>query len=152
MLQEYLITLFGKTTNRNVKIGYRDGFLVAVSIPESESFDDLATSFLLNWLRSQITESQMLTNVDDTTQLVRFRAEAIAPDITFDSFWNAYGYKVGNRKRAEKEWSRLNPEDRVRCLQGVKRYSMWIAQRRNQDKLYPETFLSQSRWENEFKM
>jgi hypothetical protein len=152
MLQEYLITLYGKTANRNVRIGYRDGKLALVSIPEGEEFDDAAITFLLNWLRSQISETQMLENRNDTTLVVRFRADIIEPDVTFASFYNAYGYKVGNKKRAEAEWNKLSPEDKVRCLQGVRRYNVWIAQRRSQEKLYPETFLSQSRWENEFKI
>jgi len=151
-MQEYLITLYGKQSSRSVRIGYREGKLASFSIPENENFDEVGTIFLLNWLRSQTVETEMLKNVDDITLVVRFRAEAIVADISFDVFWNAYGYKVGNKKRAEKEWNRLTSEDRILCLRGIRRYNMWIAQRRNQDKLYPETFLSQSRWENEYSL
>lgn len=152
MLQEYLVTLFGKNTNRTVKIGYRDGLLVSHSIPESEDYDDKATSFLHNWLRSQVEETKMLENVHDATLLVRFRADKMEVDTGFDAFWNAYNYKVGNKKKAMTEWEKLPQEDRVRCLRSLPRYEIWLKQKTKQEKIYPERYLSQSRWENEYKV
>lgn len=71
-------------------------------------------------------------------------------DTSFEAFWNGYDYKVGKKDRAIKLWNALTHSEKVLALQGVKKYNRWIAGR-SIEKSYPETFLSQRRWENEFK-
>ncbi|GEM_PF-5675290 len=67
-------------------------------------------------------------------------------DLSFEHFWEAYGYKVGNKGRARKLWTALNDEERLLALRGA------VHQRRHSeshktDMPYAETYLSQRRWE-----
>jgi hypothetical protein len=77
--------------------------------------------------------------------------EAIQDDTTFPGFWNAYNYKVGNKKRAEKLWTLLNEQEKLLALSSIRKYDRYLAQRPKMEKAYPETWLAQRRWENEFK-
>lgn len=70
-------------------------------------------------------------------------------DLSFAVFWNSYAYKVGNKATVERKWNALKPEDRLLALQGI------IRQRRHSeakhtDMPYPQTYIDQRRWENEF--
>lgn len=67
----------------------------------------------------------------------------------FTIFWEAYAYKVGKKARAEKIWKALNDSDRVLAIEAIKPYDRWLSSKHNLEKVYPETYLSQRRWENE---
>lgn len=149
-MTEYLITLFGQTENRTLKLGYREGKMVLFQVPDE--FDAASLPWLHNWLWSQLDESKMLENIHDTSLKVRFRADLMQVDTSFNAFWNAYNYKVGNKKTAEKHWNTLNEETRVAVLKSIPRYDAWLRQKTKQDKIYPERYLGQSRWENEYKI
>lgn len=71
-------------------------------------------------------------------------------DLSFDAFWTKYAYKVGDKKKAEKLWSKLNDADRSLALNNIDKYSRFAFER-NIDKVYPERYLSQERFKNEFK-
>lgn len=73
----------------------------------------------------------------------------IPQDLSFEAFWNTYGYKMGNKKRAIKLWAELNEGDRVEVFKHLPKYAIYLKQRSGMQKVYPETFLSQRRWENE---
>ena len=70
-------------------------------------------------------------------------------DLGFEAFWKAYGYKVGGKARAEKLWGRLGEEERLLALGGIWKQRLH-SERHKTDMPYPETYLSQRRWENEF--
>lgn len=76
-------------------------------------------------------------------------ANITCQDLSFSMFWNTYAYKVGNKTTVEKKWNALKPEDRLLAMQGI------IRQRRHSeakhtDMPYPQTYIDQRRWENEF--
>ena len=73
--------------------------------------------------------------------------EEAAP--TFERFWNAYGYKVGNKATVEKKWNALKPEDRLLALQGISRQRRHSESHKT-DMPYPQTYIDQRRWENVF--
>ena len=73
--------------------------------------------------------------------------EATAP--TFELFWNAYGYKVGNKARVAKKWERLPEGERVLAMAAIPRYRRF-AEGKKIELVYPETYIDQRRWENEF--
>lgn len=77
------------------------------------------------------------------------RIDVVPPNLSFDHFWNSYGYKYGDKKRAEKLWSALTDADRIKALASIKAYNLWLS-KTTIAKLYPETYLSQRRWENDF--
>lgn len=74
----------------------------------------------------------------------------ILEDLSFDAFWKAYAYKIGKKARAEKLWELMSEGERTEALKAIPRYKRWLALRQTVEQLYPETYLSQRRWENEF--
>ena len=70
-------------------------------------------------------------------------------DVTFVHFWNRYSYKVGNKARAMKLWNALPEMERLLALGAIEKQRRHSESRRT-DMPYPETYLSQRRWENQF--
>ena len=68
---------------------------------------------------------------------------------TFERFWNAYGYKVGNKARVQKKWNALPEGERVLAMAAIPRYRRF-AEGKRIELVYPETYIDQRRWENEF--
>jgi hypothetical protein len=66
----------------------------------------------------------------------------------FDNFWDAYAYKVGHNKRAKRLWGLLSESERRAAITGIRRYNSYLAQHPTIEKAYPETYLSQKRWES----
>lgn len=77
-----------------------------------------------------------------------FKLEEINQDLSFINFWNTYKHKVGNKKRAERLWDLLSDTDKAKALNYIKRYENILLQG-NVQKLYPETYLNQRRFDNE---
>jgi len=80
-----------------------------------------------------------------------FIIQAVPEDITFQAFWKAYDHKVGDKHRAEKLYNLLNDIQKTQVLTSIPRYNTFLQKHATQERCYPETYLSQSRWENEFK-
>ncbi len=74
----------------------------------------------------------------------------ILAKLSFADFWNTYAYKVGNKGKAEKLWHGLSDADRTKCFNSIARYKQHLANN-NIDTLYPERYLSQRRFDNEYK-
>lgn len=72
-------------------------------------------------------------------------------DLSFEAFWDLYDYKVGNKIRARKHWEQLDDATRAMAIQKVKEYNFYMAHKTH-DKVFPERWLSQKRYENEFKL
>lgn len=71
--------------------------------------------------------------------------------LSFNDFWNAYAYKVGNKSRAEKLWNILSEPERAAALLAIRKYDGYLAGRPKMEKAYPETWLNQRRWENHYQ-
>ncbi len=80
-----------------------------------------------------------------------FTMSEVYDDTSFDAFWKAYNYKVGNKARAEKLWKLLSEIQKMQVLIRIKQYDAYLMTHPAQEKCYPETFLHQKRWENEFR-
>ena len=78
--------------------------------------------------------------------------EAVPTDLSFPVFWEAYGYKLGDKKRAMVLWTSLTDADRLKCLRAIPQYNQWLKQKPHIERLYPETFLKQRRFDNIFKL
>ena len=70
-------------------------------------------------------------------------------DVSFEAFWNAYAYKVGNKSRVQKKWNLLPEKERILAIGAIARYKRFAESKRI-ERVYPETYLDQRRWENEF--
>lgn len=71
-------------------------------------------------------------------------------DLSFATFWTKYAYKVGDKKKAEKLWIKLNDADKTLALINIEKYNRFVFER-GIDKVYPERYLSQERFKNEFR-
>lgn len=80
-----------------------------------------------------------------------FAVKHLPPDLSFDAFWNAYEYKVGNRTKCKQLWNKLTDGERIAVLESIPKYNRWLKLKVTVDRIYPERYLSQKRYENEFK-
>lgn len=74
----------------------------------------------------------------------------IQSDLSFAAFWELYDYKLGNKERAKQHWNKLDDATRQVVMQKVLEYNYYMAQQTHA-KVFAERFLSQKRWENDFK-
>lgn len=70
-------------------------------------------------------------------------------DYSFERFWNLYGYKVGNKDRVKKKWERLPEGEKILALGSIPRYRRFT-ECKHIEMTYPETYIDQRRWENEY--
>ncbi len=70
-------------------------------------------------------------------------------DYSFERFWNLYGYKVGNKDRVKKKWDRLPEGEKILALGSIPRYRRFT-ESKHIEMTYPETYIDQRRWENEY--
>lgn len=70
------------------------------------------------------------------------------PDITFDAFWNSYKLKR-NKMDAQKVWKKLNDNDKVQAILGIRRYDGWLRQQNGIAKKLADTYLKKRTWEDD---
>lgn len=90
-----------------------------------------------------------ITQLDHYKASEIFRIEEIKQDLSFKSFWNTYAHKVGNKPRAEKLWDLLKDLDKAKALSYIAKYNNFLLNNNGIQKLYPETYLNQKRFDNE---
>lgn len=71
-------------------------------------------------------------------------------DVSFEKFWQVYGKKVGNKSGVEKKWGKLSWEEKVLAIGCVGRMRRYY-ESKGIELPYPETYINQRRWENEFE-
>ena len=121
------------------------GLLINFSVENSDKMTDNELIWLLQ--HTPIHEYRVGKIVPDSkNKLKLIKAQS---DLSFQNFWSVYNYKVGNKAKAEKLWSKMTDNERVACFEGITRYDYWLSTTTTA-KVYPERFLSQKRWENEF--
>jgi hypothetical protein len=109
------------------------------------------TKTQVGWLKNTVpADEQELPALTNTYNFISI--EKAPTDLSFNAFWELYAYKVGKKDRAIRLWQGLNEAERVKCLRSIPRYKMWLAQKQSIEMLYPETYLAQKRYENEFKI
>ena len=139
-MEKYLIK--GKTSQAVIAFDDK-GILSALHFEQCDAA-------AINWLLTSVpTEHKHLGtfghNYKSKVQII-----PILEDLSFDAFWKAYAYKIGKKARAEKLWELMSEGERTEALKAIPRYKRWLASRQTVEQLYPETYLSQRRWENEF--
>lgn len=91
---------------------------------------------------------QLATLIHDSRTVTVTR---LATDLRFETFWDAYAYKVGHKARAEKLWDKLSDVDRQMALDSIIGYNYYLMCRPNMERLYAETYLSQRRFETDYR-
>lgn len=71
------------------------------------------------------------------------------PDLSFDAFYNAYGYKI-KKVVAQRSWNRLSRADRMNALTGIRSYDNHLKRHPNKQKANPSTYLNQRYWEDDY--
>jgi hypothetical protein len=71
-------------------------------------------------------------------------------DLSFAEFWNKYAYKVGDKKRCEKIWDKLDDANKTKAIVAIQKYRRFC-EVHNIPMVYPERYLSQERYSNDFK-
>lgn len=69
------------------------------------------------------------------------------PNISFDTFWDAYDKKVGKKSKLEKKWNKLTDRERSAILAHIPLYI--AAQPNKQFRKNPETYLNNESWNDE---
>ena len=72
------------------------------------------------------------------------KVTAITEEVTFEQFWEKYGYKV-DKKVAEKRWNNLPKKDRAQAYDFIDRYKSQVNIQGIAMK-HPKTYLSQEPW------
>ena len=67
----------------------------------------------------------------------------------FDDFYNQYGRKI-NRARAEKQWAKMNNNERHLAIKSIKKYEGFLKMHQWRQKQDPDTFLNAKMWESDF--
>ena len=140
-------------------VQFRDGRAILVAGRCVLSYD--SRGILLSVVvEMQLSEDQanwfwsaFLPVLESEVMQIRNKQVLISPilvKLSFVDFWNAYAYKVGNKGKCEKFWHGLNDVDRTKCFNSIVKYKQHIAMH-NIDTLYPERYLSQRRFDNEYK-
>ena len=143
-MNKYTITFKGHKANIPVDVAYGEsGKLRSLDFGEQE-----ISSEALTYCYNKIPAHESDLGQIGFLALV----EAVPQDLSFTAFWEKYGYKIGNKTRAMKEWTALNTADRIKCLRAIPQYHQYLKNKPNIDRLYPETFLHQRRFENQFKL
>lgn len=68
--------------------------------------------------------------------------------MSFEQFWDAYGYKK-DRISAERTWNRLSAKDRKAAMAGIEAYRKDCANN-NRMMCYAQGYLNRRRWEDDF--
>ncbi|MDD2962548.1 MAG: hypothetical protein PHQ65_12005 [Bacteroidales bacterium] len=79
-----------------------------------------------------------------------FVVQEVPQDLSFEAFWLRYNYKVGKKERAKKLWQSMTDDEHAAALLSIKKYNAYLINHPTIERAYPETWLSQRRWENSF--
>lgn len=78
------------------------------------------------------------------------KVELVPPDLSFKAAWDEYGYKLGNKKRAEKLWNDLTESQKIQFFNSLPGYNYYLSVKKI-ERLYLETYLFQLRFEHDYK-
>jgi len=144
-MDKYTITIKKKATAVAVA-GYEDGVCRFLQIETPGLTPEQA-----GWILRTVPASEAeLAGMEQVFPFVK--VEIVPTDLSFNAFWDAYAYKVGKQERARKLWASMSDADKTKCLRSIPRYNQWLSSKFNMERLYPETYLSQSRFNNDFKI
>ncbi len=81
-----------------------------------------------------------------------FTISEVKQGLNFSDFWEAYDYKVGKKNRTERLWDAMTEAERAQAMASISKYNLYLAQHPGIEKAYPDTWLNQRRWENQYKL
>ncbi len=89
-----------------------------------------------------------LSRLEKWKMLKYVKVIQVSEDISFTIFWNKYANKVGNKQRAMRLWDALPDAEKMKAIENIRTYNKYLFMNPNVQKLNPETYLNQQRWNN----
>jgi len=88
------------------------------------------------------------TNVEvDVKEDVKGKVKEETNKIDFDTFWDLYDKKVGDKTKLKKKWDKLSLEIQTKALEHITEYKK--AQQDKQYRKNPDTYLNNKSWNDE---
>lgn len=144
---KYLIK--GEKLRRGILLTYNDSGLLV-------GFDaEGATNGQIEWAHNhiQLTISGIPMLESQVKQWRRKGVDLhlvkVETDLSFDSFWNSYGYKKGKKSSVERIWKSMCDVERAAALTYIKKYNHYLAQNPHIQRMYPQTYLNRKEWQND---
>lgn len=124
----------------NVQVSYKDGVICGATVEDST----LEVIFSENNPQSKkafffVYEEGLLDATKGKTSIIEMNRE-----ITFEMFWDAYGYKHG-KAEALKAWNRLSKKDQQEAYYYIPAYESF-RKANNHNKLMAASYLNAKRW------
>jgi hypothetical protein len=138
-----------KERKSTLHVTYQKGQMHGLELHNEGDLNDDQVYYLMGELPYNIVQEDMAKSFCQTSN-GKLKMEAVPTDLSFDNFWNTYGNKIGKKERTAELWKHFSNADKAAALIGIKKYKKWLGQNTSVQMLYPETFLSQRRFENEF--
>lgn len=123
-----------------VLFSFCNGYLYGYELKATDEVQETFVRALLE--RLPLTESEL----KDFSTNPKAKLKEVQPDLRFEVFWEKYDYKIGNKPRAKRLWDGLKVSDRLKAVEFIPRYNAILAER-GTARLYPETYLSQRRFD-----
>lgn len=116
--------------------------------------DGLLVGFAIDGNLTEGEHSKMMRGLphkeSELDQVRKFKGVTVTemePDLSFETFYNSYGYKV-SKLEAERAWNKLNKSDKLKALKGIRRY-IKSCENSRRGLCHPSTYLNKRRWEDE---
>lgn len=141
MKEQYIITYKGNSGTVSLLATYKEGFLAQIEFQELQTPGE-AKQWCAGKVPSEISRMGEIGHI----ALV----EALPSDLSFNTFWEAYGNKL-NRDRTMKLWVSLPDSERIAALRAVPKYKRYLSAKPNIEQKYPDTWLKNKFWNDSYK-
>ena len=126
---------------------YLTGFLKSIYFNDNSKGGFMMSSIVESPLRIVYAPGVIPPEFDPMKKAGCIVKDITEIDLSLDKFWNVYGYKRGNLIRTKKLWEKLSTHERILALGFIAKLKQ-VYERERKEMPYPETYLSQKRWEN----
>lgn len=130
--------LISERSNIIVELHYEKQLLQAVIFKGGNARPE----YFLFVVKNMETEVKMLTAARHYGYSVELLESG---QVTFEDFWERYGYKV-DKKRALDKWKKLKPAEQRRAVEYISKYKNEL-RRTGVAQMYPKTYLQNKIWE-----
>lgn len=124
-----------------ITLMYIGGVLREVRLPEG------MTEVQYEWLFKNVPKNEALVaQFAEQGNFILYSVRGYA----FEDFWEGFGNKLGKKERVKRLWDSLSEVEQDKVMISIVRYKQYLALNPHIAQCYPETYLSQKRWENEY--
>jgi len=142
MKKAFIVTVKGKGNQFFYRF-FENGFIESYFHNTSYDPGDEAQNVIKKYFPFHISQMDVFRHSKGVT------VKEVTPDLSFKKFWDAYGHKQGKKARAERLWKQLSLAEKAKAMAYIRTYDNFLYMNKGIAKAYPETYLSQKRWENE---